>query len=236
VTSPAAEGPPPRPDGPAPVGVGDIFATAFARYGGGFATFGVMTVAAAALPAVVLGLLLATSSPALGFIAAETLLATVAYLSLVGAVAAVLGGRLQQRVWPIIGTSVLASPVIALCILVLGPAALLVLPFLGPFFVLAPVAAGAGDAAGAEACRRSFTLVARRGYTRSLGVMAGLELIGLLLWLGLTIALSPVSGTAHQVIAGALWTLIFWPLSALVFRNLYGSLTGRLVVRLRNPR
>jgi hypothetical protein len=216
--------------------VGDIFATAFARYGGGFATFGLMTLAAAAAPAVLLGVLLGVSSPAFGLVALETLLATVAYLSLVGAVAAVLGERLQRRFWAIVGTSVLASPVIAVCILLLGPAALLVLPFLGPFFVLAPVAAGAGDAAGADACRRSFALVARRGYTRSLGVMAGLELIGLLLWLGLTIALSPVGGTAHQVIAGGLWTLVFWPLSALVFRNLYGSLTGRLVVRLREQR
>jgi hypothetical protein len=219
------------------VGVGDIFATAFARYGGGFATFGAMTLAAAAAPGLLLAVLLAVGSPAFGLVVAETLLATVAYLSLVGAVAAVLGERLQRRVWAIVGTSVLASPPIAVFILLLGPAALLVLPFLGPFFVLAPVAAGAGDSAGAEACRQSFTLVARRGYTRSLGVMAGLELIGLLLWLGLSTALSPVGGTAHQVIAAALWTIIFWPLSALVFRNLYGSLTGRLVVRLgRSPR
>jgi hypothetical protein len=209
------------------VGVGDIFATAFARYGGGFATFGAMTLAAAAAPGLLLAVLLAVGSPAFGLVVAETLLATVAYL----------GERLQRRVWAIVGTSVLASPPIAVFILLLGPAALLVLPFLGPFFVLAPVAAGAGDSAGAEACRQSFTLVARRGYTRSLGVMAGLELIGLLLWLGLSTALSPVGGTAHQVIAAALWTIIFWPLSALVFRNLYGSLTGRLVVRLgRSPR
>jgi hypothetical protein len=235
VPSPAAEGPTSQ-NGPAPVGVGDIFATAFARYGGGFATFGVMTAAAAAAPAVLLGVLLAMSSPSVGLVAAETLLATVAYLSLVGAVTAVLGERLRRRLWAVIGTSVLASPVIAVCLVLLGPAALLVLPFLGPFFVLAPVAAGAGDSAGADACRRAFTLVARRGYLRSLGVMAGLELIGLLLWLGLSTALSPIGGTAHQVIAGALWTFTFWPLSALVFRNLYGSLTGRLVVRLRDRR
>src|SRR5207244_9732178 len=98
VSSPAAEGPT-SPHGPAPVGVGDIFATAFARYGGGFATFGVMTAAAAAAPAVLLGVLLASSSPAVGLVAAETLLATVAYLSLVGAVTAVLGERLRRRLW-----------------------------------------------------------------------------------------------------------------------------------------
>jgi hypothetical protein len=106
-----------------------------------------------------------------------------------------------------------------------------VLPFILPFFALAPIVAGAGDGNGVAACRAALALVGKRGYLRSLGVVAGLELIGALLWISFSIALSPVAGNARSFAIVFLWVAIFWPISALVFRSLYGALTGRLTIR-----
>jgi hypothetical protein len=123
-------------------------------------------------------------------------------------------------------------PALTLAIAVLGPVYVaLPAPFLFPFFLLAPIAAGAGDASGVEACRRSFTLVSRRGYLRSAGCVAALEAIGVALFVGFRLVGGPLGNDVQSVLAGALWVAVFWPLSALVLRNLYGALDGRLVVR-----
>jgi hypothetical protein len=213
------------------VGVGDIFATAFTRYGGGFATYGAIALVAVAFP--VAGLLVAELAGAsqTTHVVVGALLGAMAYLAFVGVVTATIGGRLRGQARPVLGTAALAAPPVAVLIVVLAAGALLVLPFVLPLFALAPVAAGAGDAVGVAACQRSFALVARGGYLRSLGVMAGLLLIGLMLWLGFSIALSPIEGDLRTLLVVAGWAAVYWPLSALVFRNLYGALSGRLVVR-----
>jgi hypothetical protein len=216
---------------PPPVHVGDIFATAFVRYGGGFITYGLMSLVAAILPALAVAALVATDPGDGVTLATVAVSGTVAYLSLLGAVTAAIGGRLRSKLAAIVLTAVTAMPPIALVIAVLGPIALLVLPFFLPFFALAPIVAGAGDGSGVAACRSALALVGKRGYVRSLGVVAGLELIGALLWISFSIALSPIVGDARSVAIGFLWVAIYWPISALVFRNLYGALTGRLTIR-----
>ena len=42
---------------------------------------------------------------------------------------------------------------------------------------------------------------------------------------------TPLGLNPRRVVAVLLWALVYWPLSALVFRSLYGALAGRLVVR-----
>jgi hypothetical protein len=54
--------------------------------------------------------------------------------------------------------------------------------------------------------------------------------MGLLLWLGLFIALSPLGEGVRAGAAMVVWGAIFGPLSALVFRAFYGARTGRLVL------
>jgi hypothetical protein len=211
--------------------VGDIFATAFVRYGGGFLTYGLMSLAAALVPTVAVLVLLATDPGDGVTLATVAVSGSIAYLSLLGAVTAAIGERLRSHLGAILLTSVIAMPPVAVVIAVLGPAALLVLPFVLPFFALAPIVAGAGDGSGVTACRAALRLVGRRGYLRSLGVVAGLELIGALLWVSFSIALSPVAGNARTVAIAFVWVAIFWPISALVLRNLYGALTGRLTIR-----
>ena len=216
---------------PPPVHVGDIFATAFVRYGGGFLTYGLMSLVAALVPTAAVLVLVATDPGDGVTLATVAVSGSLAYLTLLGAVTASIGARLRSHLGAIVSTSVVAMPPIAVVIAVLGPAALLVLPFVLPFFALAPIVAGAGDGSGVTACRRALSVVGRRGYLRSLGVVAGLELIGALLWVSFSIALSPVAGTARSVAIAFVWVAIFWPISALVLRNLYGALTGRLTIR-----
>jgi hypothetical protein len=215
----------------APTTIADIFATAFVRYGGGFVTFGLMALAAAVPPALLLGLVVEADAASRVRLLSVALVATIAYLAFVGSVTASIGLRLRARLLPIVGTAALASPPIVLVIVLLGAYTVFVLPFVLPLFALAPIAAGAGDAAGVEACRRSIVLVARNGYLRSLGVMAGLEVVGLMLAIGFWIAFEPLGVNVRRVVGVLLWALVFWPISALVLRALYGALTGRLVVR-----
>ncbi len=216
---------------PPPVHVGDIFATAFVRYGGGFLTYGLMSLAAALVPALAIVVLVATDPGDGVTLATVAVTGSLAYLTLLGTVTAAIGERLRSHFGAIVLTSLTAMPPIALVIAILGPFALAVLPFMLPFFALAPIAAGAGDGSGVAACRSALVLVGKRRYLRSLGVVAGLELIGVLLWVSFSIALSPVVGNARSVAIAFLWIAIFWPISALVFRSLYGALTGRLTIR-----
>jgi hypothetical protein len=214
------------------VGVSDIFATAFRRYGGGYVTFGLLAVAMAVPVSAAILSLERTGLGDRALIAVGSLLATAVYFTFVGAVTASAGDRLGRALPAVVATAILATPPIAAVFVLVGLLyAIVVLPFVLPFFVLAPVAAGAADGAGVAACRRALGLVGRRGYLRSLGVMAGLELLALLLWLALRIAFSPIEGRAGDIAATLLWVAVVWPLSAFVFRNLYGALTGRLVLR-----
>jgi hypothetical protein len=211
--------------------VGDIFATAFVRYGGGFLTYGLLALATAVLPALAItGLVLADTGNRVNLVVVAVT-GSIAYLTLLGVVTATIGERLRSHLGAILLTAVIAMPPIAVVIGVLGPIALLVLPFVLPFFALAPVAAGADDGRGVEACRRALQLVGRNGYLRSLGVVAGLELIGALLWVAFSIAFSPIGGAFGSVAIVLVWIAIFWPLSALVFRSLYGALSGRMTIR-----
>src|SRR5690348_18433908 len=120
-----------------------------------------MAAAAATPPALLLGLVVAADAASRLRLLAVAAVGTVAYLSFVGAVTASIGLRLRRRLLPIIGTAVLAAPPVVLLIVLVGAYTVFFLPFMLPFFALAPIAAGADDGAGVGACRRSLALVAR---------------------------------------------------------------------------
>jgi hypothetical protein len=217
-----------RPDDAtrAAAGVGDIFATAFNRYGGGFLTFGLLALLHAVPLAVLLAIADATDGGGGGVSVGLTAAATLTYLLYAGNVTALLGGRLRASLPAVASAAALSTPALTLAIVVLGPVYVAVpAPFLFPFFLLAPVAAGV------EACRRSFRLVSRQGYLRSAACVAALEIVGVGVFLAFRVVLGPIGGTVQSAVAGTLWVAVFWPLSALVLRNLYGALDGRLVVR-----
>ena len=82
---------------------------------------------------------------------------------------------------------------------------------------------------GVGALRKGCSL-AFGSFRRSVGLVGDVAVLGVLLWLGLFVALSPLAEGVRAGTAMVVWGAIFGPLSALVFRALYGALTGRLVV------
>jgi hypothetical protein len=215
------------------VSISDLLATAFARYGGGFLTYGVTSLALSAIPGVAVAIARGQHARFSIFAAVLALSTAWAYMLLAGLIAADAGRRVRGRAVAVLVTAPLAAIPVGLITAGLTLAALLVLPFVFVPCALAAVAAGAGDAQGPAAirlgCRLGFG-----SFRRSVGLAALVEVLGVLLWLGLFIALSPLPEGVRAGTAMVVWGAIFGPISALVFRAYYGALTGRLVVS-RNP-
>ena len=100
-----------------------------------------------------------------------------------------------------------------------------------PFVVFGPIAAAAGDAHGDRWRSPAASRVAGRSLGRVAMVVVGLVIVGAFLWFGFVIGFSPLDRDVQTVAAIGAATLIAWPVAALVERNLYGDLTGRLVIR-----
>jgi hypothetical protein len=211
------------------VSISDLLATAFARYGGGFVTYGLAAILLCAIPGA--GVAIARSQHARFaiFAAVLSLGASFAYMLLVGLIAADAGRRVRRQAGAVLATAIVAALPIAVIVAALGFAALLLLPLVAAPCALAAVAAGAADAAGPAAVVRGFRL-ALGAFRRSVGLGALVEVLGVLLWLGLFVAMSPLAEGIRAGTAMVVWGAIFGPISALVFRAHYGALTGRLVV------
>lgn len=210
----------------------DLVATALTRYAQAFATFGLMALLAAVFPALVVIGLRAGDARAELIVTLGSFAAAAAALSLAGAMTAFVGQRLRQTLPGIVATALLVAPVFG-AIAVLHLAAIFLVPLLLAPFGLAPVAAGAGDGAGLKACRRALELCGGGGYRRALVPCAITTSFAAILFLAFGIALSPLGGRARVIATLILWAAVAWPIAGLMLRSLYGSLSGRLVVRLR---
>jgi hypothetical protein len=98
-----------------------------------------------------------------------------------------------------------------------------------PFLVIPAIVAGAGDADGLRAVSHGARL-ALRWFKRAYAVLLGVVLVAGAAWFGFTILLTPLDDGVQRQIALALTALVVWPVTALVYRNLYGDMTGRLVI------
>ena len=206
--------------------VGALFEAAFRRVGQHFGAYLLYTVLAA-LPAALLAYSLDRGGASgWGMLGAILVVYAIGHLALVGLLAALVTGGLRERMGSIALTVVVGGVVLGAASTLLPPLALLVYPFV----VLGPIAAAAGDRTGPAALVHGAA-IAGRALGRTALVVAGLLLVSLFLWFGFVIALSPLRDTAQQVGAFAAVTLLVWPVAALVQRNLYGDLTGRLVIR-----
>ena len=205
---------------------GAFFEAAFRRYGQRFLGYELWTIAALAIPGVVaiavrpLRLDGAAAYGVLGFGYA------LGHLALVGTLAVLVTGAARERA-PAIALAALFGALVAgaLCA-IFPPLAMLVYPPLA----YAPIAAAAGDADGLHALPQA-TALAVRSFGRSVSTLLGVATVGLAAWFGFVIALSPVGGSDQKVAALTLSTLFVWPIAALVMRNVYGDLTGRVVLR-----
>jgi hypothetical protein len=209
--------------------VSDLIAAAFTRYGGGFVTYGIAAVLLCAIPGAAVAIARSQDARFAVFAAVLAYSAALAYMLLTGLIAADAGRRVRARLLPIALTAVVAAVPVAIIVAGLGFAALFVLPVVLAPCVLAAVAAGAGDASGSSALRLGGRL-AFGSFRKSIGLGAVVEVMGLLLWLGLFIALSPLGEGLRAGTAMVLWGAIYGPLSALIFRAYYGARTGRLVL------
>ncbi len=210
----------------------DLVATALTRYAQAFATFGLMALIAAAFPALVVIALRAADARAEIIVTVGAFAAAAAALALAGAMTAFIGQRLRRTLPGIVATAFLVAPPFGV-IAILHLAAIFLVPLLLTPFGLAPVAAGAGDGAGLAACRRALELCRHGGYRRSLVPAAITASFAAILFLAFGIALSPLGGRVRVIATLILWAAVAWPISGLMLRSLYGALSGRLVVRLR---
>lgn len=206
--------------------VGAYFEAAFRRFGinfGGYllytAVCGLPTIIAAfvvthtALGGEAQGLLLALSY-ALGFVFLAALTTTL-----------VAGGtreRLASILIATVATGVLAG-------LLVWQLLFLAIVFL-PFALFPPIIAASGDASGVGALWAGAA-ASLRWFRRAYACVFGLILVAVGLWIGFTGLFFAIPGTLGEQLRLALTTLVMWPISALVFRNLYGDMTGRLVIR-----
>ena len=211
----------------------DIFATALNRYAASYLTFGGLALLVAVLP--VTAVAAARGADARPVIVSTLGLAVSAYAFLVlcGLVTASIGGRTRETLLRVVGAALLVWPAFAIVLAALQLVGIAALPVLLVPLALAPVAAGAGDGSPLAAVRRALVLV-RGSYRRSLVVSALAVLGGTFIYLALYLALSPVPRDVRVGVTLVLWAVITWPIAALVMRSLYGALTGRLVVRLRD--
>ena len=214
--------------------VSDLIATAFARYGGGFVTYGAAALLLSVIPGLAVAIARSQHARFSVFAAVLAYFASLSFMLLAGLIAADAGRRLRRRVVAIVLTAPLAALPVAIVVAALGFASLLVLPLLLAPCALAAVAAGVGDASGAPALRTGWGL-ALGAFRKATGLSAVVEVMGVLLWLGLFIALSPLGEGVRAGTAMVVWGAIFGPLSALIFRAFYGARTGRLVLP-REPR
>jgi hypothetical protein len=209
-----------------PLPTGAFFEAAFRRFGQRFLGYELWTLAALVIPGIVaiairpLSVDGPTAYGVLGFGYA------LGHLALVGTLAVLVTGAARERA-PAIALAALSGAIVAgvLCA-IFPPLALLVYPPLA----YAPIAAAAGDADGLRALPQA-TALAVRSFGRSVTALLGVAAVGLAAWFGFVIALSPLGGNDQKVVALTLSTLLVWPIAALVMRNVYGDLTGRVVLR-----
>ncbi len=219
---PLALGPTGRPLHP----VGALFEAAFRRLGQRFASYLAYTIACG-LPAALVYRFVDQGDAEKWVRYALIMLAySLGHLALVGILSGLVTGGLRDNAGSIALAVVFGG-------LVLTAASIVVLPFalvFYPFVVFGPIAAAAGDASGFGAIARGAR-VAWSALGRVAMVVVGLVIVGAFLWFGFVIGFSPLDRDVQTVAAIGAATLLAWPVSALVERNLYGDLTGRLVIR-----
>jgi hypothetical protein len=98
-----------------------------------------------------------------------------------------------------------------------------------PLIVFPPIVVASGDADGLRALPYGWK-VAGKWFKRTYACLLGIFIVTAAVWFGFTIFLSPLQDELQKQISFAITTYFVWPISALVFRNLYGDVTGRLVI------
>jgi hypothetical protein len=226
-----ADGQPVEEQGPVgPTGrplhpVGAYFEAAFRRFGINILGYTVYTLICGVLPVIGALIVSATSLPEwlglfiffLGFTLGNVLLIALTTSLVAG------GGR--ERLGSIL-VACGANGVLGALLATLHPIFAIVLY---PLIAFPPIVVASGDADGLRALPIGWR-IAFSWFKRTYACLLGIFIVTAAVWFGFTIFLSPLQDQLQKQIAFAITTYFVWPISALVFRNLYGDVTGRLVI------
>ncbi|MBJ7249418.1 MAG: hypothetical protein JHC83_09355, partial [Thermoleophilia bacterium] len=98
-----------------------------------------------------------------------------------------------------------------------------------PLLAFPPIIAASGDARGLGSIWQGVRMTVR-WFKRTYACVLGLVIVIAAVAVGFGILLTPLGSLLQQQVTFAITTIIVWPVAALVFRNLYGDVTGRLVI------
>ena len=205
--------------------VGAYFEAAFRRFGINILGYSLYTIMCGLLPIGAALIVSAATLPEwlglfiffLGF--------TLGNVLLIALTTALVSGGGRQRLGSI-AAACAATGVLGALMATLHPIVAIVLY---PLIVFPPIVVASGDAEGLRALPAGWK-VAARWFKRTYACLLGVFIVTAAVWFGFTIFLSPLQDELQKQIAFAITTYFVWPISALVFRNLYGDVTGRLVI------
>ena len=206
--------------------VGAYFEAAFRRFGINFTGYLLMTALCGAPTIVAIAVFrnTALSGEAAGLLLSMTY--AVGFVA-VGALSTALVAGVERDRIPSLLVTCAATGVLAG--LVLWQLAFLAIVLL-PFALFPPIVAASGDAGGLRALAAGAVSTVR-WFRRSYACVFGLILVAVALWIGFTGLFFAVPGSLRGDLIIGFTSLFMWPVAALVFRNLYGDMTGRLVIQ-----
>ncbi len=205
--------------------VGAYFEAAFRRFGINFGGY-LLIAAVSALP--LLGVKVIVSGTAVPGLWAGLMYAAAFALGnfMVLSLATMLVvGSLRGRLGSLLITGVVTVAVGTLLIWQLVFVAVVFYPLLA----FPPIIAASGDAGGFGSIWQGVRMTVR-WFKRTYACVLGLAIVIAAVAVGFGILLTPLGSLLQQQVTFAITTIIVWPVAALVFRNLYGDVTGRLVI------
>ncbi|MGA0122837.1 MAG: hypothetical protein ACO3KD_07515 [Gaiellales bacterium] len=147
-------------------------------------------------------------------------------MALTAAATTLVAGGIRGRAGAVAGACVATA--LPASLVVWNLSALALLPLL-PLVLFPPINAPAGDAGGLRAVVDGARATVR-WFRRAYACVFGLAIVAVGLWIGFTTVAFVITGPVGDHLRIVLTMLFLWPISALVFRNLYGDMTGRLVI------
>ena len=206
--------------------VGAYFEAAFRRFGINFGGYLLLT-ALCGLPWAVTEFSLDGSGldPQLQLLARGATFA-VGLVALTAAATTLVAGGIRGRAGAVAGACVATA--LPASLVVWNLSALALLPLL-PLVLFPPIIAASGDAGGLRAVVEGARATVR-WFRRAYACVFGLAIVAVGLWIGFTTVAFVITGPVGDHLRIVLTMLFLWPIAALVFRNLYGDMTGRLVI------
>ena len=205
--------------------VGAYFEAAFRRFGINILGYTVYTLMCGLLPVGAALIVSASAIPEWLGLFVFFLGFTLGNVLLIALTTALVAGGGRERLRSIL-TACVATGILGALLATLHPVFAIILY---PLIVFPPIVVASGDAEGLRALPVGWK-VALTWFKRTYACLLGIFIVTAAVWFGFTIFLSPLQDELQKQIAFAITTYFVWPISALVFRNLYGDVTGRLVI------